>query len=238
MHEMLFANAAFAEGATVLRLALRPYSIGHEILLWKVANPLVTYTPESFKELPEIDRRKHLFTAVFICERTWAENHRPWKWIGLAAFFRAHCVTDIEVDRFRAYRDAGSKDFPTVPMPRTPGASFHYFGSPDEARLLLFLSEGRMHQTLGYESAFDVPLGLARMLYSAKAESEGNLYIENYQDVQNKIRLEAYEKAHPESTLAVGEEAVQASAEEWNRLHPDTPVVLPHAPKENGGHNG
>jgi hypothetical protein len=50
---------------------------------------------------------------------------------------------------------------------------------------------------------------------------------------EEKRRLKAFEKAYPESTLAIGNEAVKASAEKWNREHPDAPVTLPELPATN-----
>jgi hypothetical protein len=44
--------------------------------------------------------------------------------------------------------------------------------------------------------------------------------------VQDDARVVAFDKAHPESTLAVGEVAVRAAAEKWNLEHPDSPVPV------------
>jgi hypothetical protein len=41
-----------------------------------------------------------------------------------------------------------------------------------------------------------------------------------------KARMMAYEKANPESTLAIGGDAVRASAEKWNKEHPRSPVSI------------
>ena len=232
MHESLFAHAAHAEGATVLRLALRPYSIGHEILLWKTSNPLATYRPESFAELEETVQRQKLFSACFICERTWAENQRSLRWPRLTKFFRRQCSTKNEIKKFRAYRDAAGADLPAVKMPRVAGAHYHYFGAPDIARLLPFVAG----INLGFATPFDFPLGLARQLYSASMEAAGHQWIQNFQDVEAQEKLAAFEKSHPESTLAVGDEAVKAAAEKWNAEHPEAKVPLPN-PKANGANN-
>lgn len=235
MHEHCFATAAHAEGATVFRLRLRPYSLGHEILLWKTRNPLITYSPESFLELDPGVQRAKLFIAALICERTWRQNHSPFQWLRLTARFRRDCDTLVELERFRDYRDAGTQDFPTVRMPRlNTGAPFHYFGAPDEARLLLFIARDGLHQAFGYETPYDFPLAFARQLYSAQAEADGNLWIKNHQDAENEARLAAFEQKYPESTLAIGDEAVQKAAEAWNREHPEAPVPLMHPPKEAG----
>lgn len=232
MHEHIFANAAHAEGAVVLKLSLRPFSIGHEILLWKSKNPLVTYNPGGFAELSKDVQRQKLFAACLICERSWAQNRRGFKWVRLAAYFRRHCKTDAEVAKFREYRAAGTMDFATTRMPRVGNAPFHYFGAPDEARLLMFVTRGGLYRDFGYESPFDFPIGLARQLYSAQAEAEGNLWIKNYQDIENEARSAAFEKENPGSTMAVGDEAVQKLAEEWNAKHPESPVPLMRKPEK------
>ena len=220
MHESIFSAAAYAEGATVLRLALRPYSIGHEILLWRTSNPFATYGRKSIMELPEGVQRQKLFTACFICERSWEQNHTPFKWPLLTLFCRRDCVTAVEVDKFLSYRDSASQDFPAVKQPPVKGASYHYFGAPDLARLVLFMCRGRLYEQLGFQTPWDAPLGLARQLYSTYLEEEQLIWIENYQDVEFKERAEAYDKANPEPQLAVGEEAVQRFVEEWEKAHP------------------
>lgn len=231
MHEYIFANAAFSEGATVLRMALRPYSIGHEILLWKSANPLVTYSEDSFCELDEDVQRGKLFMAAFICERTWKENHSKIKWPRLTSFFRRNCDTAKEVEKFFDYRTAGCYDFVTVPQPRVPGVPYHYFGAPELARLIPFAYSARLHEVVGVESVFDVPLALARMVYSADLEAQGKIWVQNHHDHEEKLRQQAFEVMHPENTFAYGDDAVQASAEKWNQEHPECPVPLSFMPK-------
>jgi hypothetical protein len=45
-------------------------------------------------------------------------------------------------------------------------------------------------------------------------------------DENQKIRMKAFEEKYPESTLAIGEDAVRVSAEKWNKKHPDSPVPI------------
>ena len=109
-------------------------------------------------------------------------------------------------------------------MPKSGGAPFHYFGSPEAALLLLFVQP--LYRDFGRESPFDFPLGLAKSLYLADAESKGNVWVKNHQDLEDDVRVAAFEESNPQSTLAVGEDAVQAAANKWNREHPDSPVPL------------
>ena len=229
MHEPLFAAAALPEQVAIMGLLMQPYAIGHELLLQKSANPLVTQTEYGFGELPADHQREKLFGACFICERTWQENQKPIRYARLTGFFRRHAHVPAEAAKFFAYRAAGSLDLPLVPQPRSAGAPFHYFGAPELARLILFVQP--LHEKFGFATAFDFPLGLARMLYLTHAEEAGSVWVANRQDAERQAEREAYERAHPESTFCMGEDAVQASMEKWNREHPDAQVPLLRKPK-------
>ena len=226
MHEIAFADAARPARCVILKLGLLDYSIGHELLLFRERNPLALYTPESFKELPMAVQIQSLLQAVCICERNWSDNQKPIKWLRLWAWLNRKTDYLAEIEKFQAYRNAVG-DFPTVRMPKYGGkGDFHYFGAPEAARLVNYISQ--FHPC---SEPFDFPLGLARMLYSAHSESQGAIWIENYHDYQVKQAAAAFDAAHPENTLAIGPDAVQAAAEKWNREHPDCPVPLVYEPK-------
>ena len=226
MHEIAFADAARPARWVVLKLTLLDYSIGHELLLWQERNPLVTYTAESFAEIDLAEKIQALLHAVSVCERTWDGNRKPIKWFRLWMWLNRHADYLAEIEKFREYRN-GNADLPTVRMPRTGGGNFHYFGAPEAARLLNYVSQ--FHPNV-VSNPFDFPLGLARMLYSTHAETEGNLWVENYHDRKVKEDAMAFDQAHPENTLAVGPDEVQAAAERWNAEHPDHPVPLMREP--------
>jgi len=135
---------------------------------------------------------------------------------------------NAEAERFQEYRASGSLDLPTAKMPRTAGHPYHYFGGPELARLINYVTRRHsvMIETHFEGSPLNFPLGLARMFYLVDAESDGAVWIKNAHDVEVDEQRAAYEKAHPENTLAIGEDAVQASAEKWNAEHPDYPVPL------------
>jgi len=223
MHETTFADAFTPARATVLGVELLTFSIGHEIILWQRRNPLVIYTPESFKELPLAEKTKALGEAVQICSIKAKEDGKKW---GNEV---AAMDLDVETDKWQAYRASGSLDLPTVKQPRqSSNTPFHYFGAPELARLINYVttSHAMLIATHFKGSPLEFPLGLAKILYSTHLECEGAIWVENWQDAENKRQKEAYEKAHPESTFAMGEEAVRESALKWNREHPDTPVPV------------
>jgi hypothetical protein len=116
--------------------------------------------------------------------------------------------------------------FPTVTMPRAQGSPFHYFGAPEMARLINYVSVNHalMIQSHFGGSPLNFPLGLARMLNLTSLECDGNVWIENWKDAEEKERRELYDKLHPESGVSVGEFAVKESIRKWNIEHPDAKV--------------
>lgn len=222
MHDAAFADAFRPPRFTVLLLDLMDFTIGHELVLWQRRNPLVVSSASEFDQQPWNFKIKALSQAVLVCCRRAPR---------LASFWGRRCANlglDAEVQKFRDYRAAGSLDLPTAKMPRTQGHPYHYFGGPELARLINYVT--RMHsvmvQTHFEGSPLNFPLGLARMLYLVDAECEGGIWIKNHLDMEADAQREAYEKSHPENTFAMGEDAVQASAKRWNAEHPDCPVPL------------
>ena len=227
MHDQMFANAFRQPSATVLKLPMLDFTIGHELLLWNRMNPVLFYKLEGFKELPTSDKASALAQAAMICYNDkdksaieMVKNTR--KWVSGAS----EAYLDEQAKAFYDYREAGSRDLPTSKQPKVSGVPYHYFGAPELARLINYVTA---HHEVMIKAHFDgsplsFPFGLARMLYSTHLECEGSLWIQNYQDVENKTKLEQFEKANPESTLAVGEEAVKAAAAKWNKEHPECPI--------------
>lgn len=230
MHEQHFAAAIRPDLQVVLRLPMRPYSIGHEILLIRQGNPLVTMGPESFKELPEDRQRSALRRAALVCYRSWTQNQKRDRWLWLWGWFIRNFDLETEVENFQAYRTDGIRDFKTVKMPRIRGAEnvpYHYFGSPEMARLILFLLDRRLPEFHGVPTVYDFPVSLARMLYLSSLEETGAVWVQNWHDRQAEQAREEFEERHPENTLAVGNEAVRKLAMEWNESNPDCKVPVP-----------
>jgi hypothetical protein len=222
MHDALFADAARPERVTILNLLMLDYSIGHELLLWWQRNALVTTSSASFEELPANEQREALMLAALVCHRLWDGKRK--KLLSFWGWRIRNLETESEVAKFRAYRSLGSQTLPTRNMPKANGVPYHYFGSPEPALLLLFVQP--FYADFGYASPFDFPLGLAKTLYLTDAESKGNVWVKNHHDLEDEKRAAAFDASNPESTLAVGEKAVQAAAEKWNREHPESPVPL------------
>jgi hypothetical protein len=220
MHDAIFAEAFRPHRFTVLGVPLLDYTLGHEIVLQRVRNPLVTGS--DLQDTPWSAKGEWLMQAVLVCcERKPRIN---WWW-------RQRCARmdiDSELDKFNAYLAANTLDFPTVKQPRVSGCPYHYFGGPEVARLVNYVSAHHriMIETHFGGSPLNFPYGLARCLQSAQMESEGGLWIKNAHDAEAEVRKQKFDELHPENTLAIGEDAVQKAAAEWNREHPDCPVPL------------
>lgn len=221
MHETEFADAFRPKRFTVLLLPLVDYTIGHEVVLWQKRNPLVT-SPASFCIFPAEEQSRALAEAALVCSQKQPRFVARW----VRKFSRLDL--NDEAEKFLQYRACGSQDLPTVQMPRTPGAAFHYFGAPELARLINYVtaSHGVMIAAHFDGSPLNFPMGLARMLYVAESESGGFAWVRNQQDEEREADRRRFEEANPESTFAVGDDAVQKQAEEWNAKYPGVPVPL------------
>jgi hypothetical protein len=180
MHELQFADAVQPDTCAVLKLGLRPFSIGHEILLFSRRNALLL---ENFDSLPAHLKRAALIQAVNVCSQTYAQNlFVPSSWGERrrsrkvwAKWDRALRSVDWEVEtrKFQDYLRAGSKGPPVErgeqSNGRDPGAPFH-------AGLIQFLIEALR---LTEAECFDYPLSLAKFHYYAAAEATGAVRIIN-----------------------------------------------------------
>ena len=220
MHEKTFADAFHVPACSVFGVRLRNYAIGHELAMQRDGNPVATYTPQAFTELALAAQKASLAQAVEVC--AYRTPRCKWLW----ALRASRMPFGAELDKFQAYRLAGSLDMPTVKQPRTSGVPFHYYGAPELARLLNYVTEHHqvMIQTHFEGSPLNFPLGLARILWLTDAETRGEIWVENFQDVEHKRRVEEHRKAHPESGIAVGDAAIKEAARKWNSEHPEAPV--------------
>ena len=222
MHEKIFSEAFNPVPCRVLGLKLRNYSIGHELALIKQGNPIITYAESSFNELSQAAQNLSLASAVEICCYRVPVLKIIW------AIRQIGCNFKEEIKKFRVYRDSGSLDLPTTRQSRVSGLSFHYFGSPELARLINYVSEYHaiMINVHFNGSPLNFPLGVARMLYASKLECDGSIWVENFKDAELKEKQEIEEKLHPKSGVASGDEAVKESARKWNAEHPDSPITF------------
>jgi len=221
MHEGILAQALQPPGVRVLGLDLLPFSLGHEVVLWRRENPLVTGTREAFGLLPAGRQAEAVAEAVLVCCR----RVPRWGWLWTRRAARLDVAAAAEA--FMAYRVAGAVDLPTVPIKRSgPTPSFHYFGAPEVARLVNYVAaaHGDMVRVHYGGSVWNFPYGLARVLYTTHLECQGDVWVENFQDAQDRDRAKLFDQLNPEGTLAIGDEAVKQMAEKWNREHPEAPI--------------
>lgn len=196
MNPFLFADAAISKPEKILGLWLRPYSIGHEILLTSERNALVITTPETFSTLKESDGCFAVIRAVLICSRNHADNLAaakskfPDKIYSKADFEKA-------VAEFRLYRDKGST-FPNPPDREAEAIANagsnddggRQLGSELMPRLINFLCFRA--EALGYGNVYDIPYGLALNLFFTDLEMEGRLKIENDRERQCRKELDEH----------------------------------------------
>lgn len=179
MHELLLGRAAQSAPAIVLGLLLKPYSLGHDLLLAESGNPLAS--KNACDPL-------YLSRAVLICCQNWAENQRTYKdpllGIKLAiwrlrtrrVFFKQELATFVK------YRDAGCLELPLSGVARpNSGPAPRPSGSPFVLRVQQWLMT-----TLHFSEAqsWDYPYGLAVMRWQCHWEQDGGLEVYNTNDAE------------------------------------------------------
>ena len=176
MHEEILYRAACPAPAVVMGLLLRPYSLGHDLRLTGLGNPLHNSDSATPRQLSE---------AVLICSQGWRETERmPWDF--LLSFKMWHwrrrvrvwqCKAETELARFIQYRNEGSLEFPPsgVIDPSRPGGT-KVAGAPFVLRLHHFLV---MHLRLTEAEAWDYPLGLAKCRWGCYWEEYGDAALYN-----------------------------------------------------------
>lgn len=188
MEPFAFADAVLPAQARVLRLPLRPYSIGHELILLRQRNPLVIFTPDSFSAASIPEQCDALIKAALICSRSWSEQNQKQRWMRVWNFLlsRKELSTAqslaVEIQKFREYRKAGTT-FPAAP---NPDWAFVSNGHADRGRMLggdvlvqctNFLQS--KCKALNYATVWDIPMGVALHLYFTQCELDGSRMIEN-----------------------------------------------------------
>lgn len=218
MHEIAFADAARPTQVVCLRLPLRPFTIGHQILLHKEANPLACLSRDAFNQLTIAQQIAALQRAVLICARNWADqetlppNFRHWQrligypvltWFGKTLIPPWHRTPDwpVEIAEFRNYLEAADFSFPgpTTQADEVCAAAGGYdpvekmsgrpLGAPLTARL--FNSVCRLPiERFGLTSIYDFPWALAVALHQAELETTGGLRIENATEHEERVNWE------------------------------------------------
>ena len=192
-HETIFVDSALQARVRILGLTLRPFSIGHQVLLIRQRNPLVWFDEREPSLFSPEAQRDAIQNAVLVCYRSWKENLLRERWIGLWRW-RVRNMDHEEATRaFMEYHRAGSQCLPAPSDAVVKGlygdddGPGREYGSPFNARLLLFVmslppDEIRMFG----ESAYDFPLGLAQVLYLSHLESEGKARVENEREAMEE----------------------------------------------------
>lgn len=181
--EDAFLQAALPEARILLHQRLLPYSIGHEMILRRIRNPLRCNGDMTVGSL---------FTAVFVCSNdydgAWAGLNAPnipdtfEKWKRICGPFDVPKL----IKSFLAYVHDGMScpELGQKKRGATPGAPF--------VLMLLNVLQGK----LGFSrtDALNCPFGLARWHYCAYYEAEGSVKIRN--NTLNALRNALRESGH------------------------------------------
>lgn len=179
MSDAAFADASRPAPVTILRVPLLDYSVGHELLLLRTRNALLS-SEADFNELPAQGQRKAIIRAVLICSRSWEKNKQADKWLWIWGRSIRRENFELAIADFRIYRNAGSS-FPAI-LPNKEDADARRLGAPYLARLIAYGA------TVFGSTVFDSPFGMMQWLYFSHAESEGSCRIENEIEEQERIQ--------------------------------------------------
>ncbi len=238
MHDAAFATAAWPAPTRILGLRLRAYSLGHELLLTRLRNPLAQEKAEVRGQRSEISglssfasslaiEYRHLLQAVLVCHHSFEGYERftqdwlaglkvrVWTWRMRRTGLARGPGLDLAGIEFLNYRRAGSTWAPGDPPEGQRGRPP---GSPFLLRLHSFLmSELRLSEL----EAWNYPLGLAQWRWCAFWESQGAFEVWNEDEVEfqnyaaskrpedEKIRAELRERMR----LLIGEKALQGKVQ-------------------------
>jgi hypothetical protein len=214
VHEPIFCDAVRPAGRVCLRLPLRTYSIGHEILLWRQRNPLLTLTAAAFSSLPIEDQKSWLRKAVLICSNDWRGNFRRQRWLAVWRYFTEGCDYGWETLEFQMYlmeqRTLLKTLSAAVPLEAEAFeianageklAMGRPLGSPLAAQLLNFVMRRALHLALDDRGGwakfwrpatiYDAPFAQSANLMLAELECEGRLHVENEREREEREHLVA-----------------------------------------------
>lgn len=175
MHESLLRRAAMPAPAIILGLPMKPYSIGHELLIQS--------------DLDSTSVEQSLTRACFICASTWSENvniHRDililFKlWIWNRRVRKIKTDVELEAAKFATYRANGSLEFPISDRIDPNRQSGPAPGTP----FLLQLQQFIMFKLRLKEcEAWDYKYGMAKMHWTAYWEQEGGLRVKNAHEIE------------------------------------------------------
>lgn len=186
MHEIEFADAALPAPVTLLGLLLRPYALGHELVLLRQRSPFLCLNWEEFNAQPIPQQIAAVAFAIQICAVRPPRWNRYWRWQN------RHADWPLIIAEFRNYLLAGRAMLPLISSSEESDREAYEIangetmitggrglGSPLLANLINFcLGELR----LTYADALESPFGLTASLYFAKLEAAGQVYVENHRE--------------------------------------------------------
>lgn len=226
MQDTAYADAQRPAPGGVLKLPLRNYSLGHELLLLRERNAFLLVSPSDFKQLPLAERIYALHRATWICANGWEQNVferfvflkarlLQWRRRGLtAADYEAAAIG------FFNYLAAG-RSFPQLSPRRMekgekPGRPF---GGPLLAQLHEFLL-GRT-DVATTAAAWDYPFGAAVWRYFVKLETDGAVQIENAEEQAGRLQAEESRNRYANGCAAWTAAATDAARAEVLAQYPD-----------------
>lgn len=188
--DLAFADAAAMRPISVLKTRLKPFSIGHEILLQNQRNAFAVLDEKEFSELSASEQRLSVIRAILICCQTWEENKHPHKWMRLWSWRVKRENFELAIADFRNYRYSGSS------FPR-----FSESAEKEEGRKLGGSMLASVLKCVNFD--YDFPYGAALHIYFSHAEKTGGCSIEN--DAERQLRemteeILAEQKSRKEAT--------------------------------------
>lgn len=193
MHDLAFADAARPTQVRCLRLVLRDYSLGHELLLLRSRNPLLCLPEAEFNELSLAEQIFAIRSAVAVCHQSWSDSQKPQRGIYLWSWLTRHADYASEIAEFRNYLNAAHQFLPR-PSQTAVEASLgrqqkgRNLGAPFLAQLVNFIAPRVRQFDVGVVSVWDFPFAIAHHLYFSQLESDGGMYIENQDECDTRTK--------------------------------------------------
>lgn len=202
MHEAALSMAALPAPAVVLGMVLRPFSLGHELLLNRAGSPLSLSAGPGVANI----QRHELAAAVLVCLKTWREvvSPRPdWLLPCKMAMWRRrtrNLLLEQEIAAFRAYRITGCLSFRSSEIQR-PGTTY---GRSPGCPFILTLHEFLVTEChLTDEAAWDHPLGFAKMRWQCRMENLDRIELYNEEEAEFDAYCAREEAKMKEATCPV-----------------------------------
>jgi hypothetical protein len=206
MHEAELALAVLPEPPRLFRLKLLPYSIGHELHLYRRASPFFSLKQAEFDAMPYGRRFAATMQAVHVCHQGFEANCRPmrgWRlWAWLAKFCDLKKTTDAIRQHIWQAHGGYQAELPSYSGEQT--GRIRILGAPEMHRMFLLVCdtlpdrELRLYGQGRRLTAWDYPLVLAHMHWQARAELDGRLKVFSRADESIEDEIARREKLREE----------------------------------------